>query len=106
MGKTLNVCGQLLKNQYSRNETEIARGCFRIQGDVLEIGPAYQDRLVPIELFCDEVEAIRYVDPTISEILQRIEAVNIYSDKHFVTLKDRLDNAISAVSSELRERLD
>ena len=73
---------------------------------MLEIGPAYEDRLVRIELFGDEVEAIRYVDPTTGEILQSLEAVNIYPAKHFVTPKDRLDSAISAIRSELRERLD
>ena len=109
VGETLNIRGQLrelVNNQYSRNDTEIARGRFRMKGDVLEIGPAYEDRLVRIELFGDEVEAIRYVDPTTGEILQSMDAVNIYPAKHFVTPKDRLDSAISAIRSELRERLD
>ena len=57
---------------------------------VLEIGPAYEDRLVRIELFGDEVEAIRYVDPTTGEILQSLETINIYPAKHFVTPKERL----------------
>ena len=69
---------ELVNNQYSRNDTEIARGRFRMKGDVLEIGPAYEDRLVRVELFGDEVEAIRYVDPTTGEILQSLETVNIY----------------------------
>jgi excinuclease ABC subunit B len=77
-----------------------------MKGDVLEIGPAYEDRLVRIELFGDEVEAIRYVDPTTGEILQSMDAVNIYPAKHFVTPKDRLDSAIAAIRSELRERLE
>ena len=109
VGETLNIRGQLrdlVNNQYSRNDTEIARGRFRMKGDVLEIGPAYEDRLVRIELFGDEVEAIRYVDPTTGEILQSMEAVNIYPAKHFVTPKDRLDTAIKAIRSELHERLD
>ena len=97
---------ELVNNQYSRNDTEIARGRFRVKGDVLEIGPAYEDRLVRIELFGDEVEAIRYVDPTTGEILQSLEAINIYPAKHFVTPKERLDSAIGAIRAELRERLD
>ena len=60
---------ELVNNQYSRNDTEIAWR-FRMKGDVVEIGPAYEDRLVRIELFGDEVEAIRYVDPTTGEILR------------------------------------
>ena len=73
VGENLNIRSQLrelVNNQYSRNDTEIARGRFRMKGDVLEIGPAYEDRLVRVELFGDEVEAIRYVDPTTGEILQ------------------------------------
>ncbi|MCP9859713.1 MULTISPECIES: excinuclease ABC subunit UvrB [unclassified Cyanobium] len=96
----------LVNNQYSRNDIEISRGRFRVRGDVLEIGPAYEDRLVRIELFGDEVEAIRYVDPTTGEILQSLEAINIYPAKHFVTPKERLKGAIQAIRSELRERLD
>ena len=108
-GETLNIRSQLrelVKNQYSRNDTEIARCRFRMKGDVLEIGPAYEDRLVRVELFGDEVEAIRYVDPTTGEILQSLETVNIYPAKHFVTPKDRLDTAIGAIRQELRDRLD
>jgi excinuclease ABC subunit B len=109
VGATMNIRGQLrelVNNQYSRNDTEIARGRFRMKGDVLEIGPAYDDRLVRIELFGDEVEAIRYVDPTTGEILQSLEDINIYPAKHFVTPKDRLDDAIKAIRTELRDRLE
>ena len=97
---------ELVNNQYSRNDVEIGRGRFRVRGDVLEIGPAYEDRLVRIELFGDDVEAIRYVDPTSGEILQSLESINIYPAKHFVTPKDRLEEAIKAIRTELRQRLD
>ncbi|MFM9100657.1 MAG: excinuclease ABC subunit UvrB, partial [Cyanobium sp.] len=109
VGDTLNLRGslrELVNNQYSRNDVEISRGRFRVRGDVLEIGPAYEDRLVRIELFGDEVEAIRYVDPTTGEILQSLETINIYPAKHFVTPKERLADAIKAIRTELRERLD
>lgn len=109
VGDSLNLRGSLrdlVNNQYSRNDIEISRGRFRVRGDVLEIGPAYEDRLVRIELFGDEVEAIRYVDPTTGEILQSLEAINIYPAKHFVTPKERLDGAIAEIRGELRQRLD
>jgi excinuclease ABC subunit B len=109
VGETLNLRGslrELVNNQYSRNDLEISRGRFRVRGDVLEIGPAYEDRLVRIELFGDEVEAIRYVDPTTGEILQSLESINIYPAKHFVTPKERLEGAIKEIRQELRERLD
>ena len=109
VGEPLNLRGslrELVNNQYSRNDLEISRGRFRVRGDVLEIGPAYEDRLVRIELFGDEVEAIRYVDPTTGEILQSLDTINIYPAKHFVTPKERLADAILAIRHEMRERLD
>jgi excinuclease ABC subunit B len=109
VGETLDLRSslrELVNNQYSRNDIEIARGRFRVRGDVLEIGPAYEDRLVRIELFGDEVEAIRYVDPTSGEILQSLDTINIYPAKHFVTPKERLEGAIKEIRAELRERLD
>ena len=109
VGDKLDLRGSLrdlVNNQYSRNDIEISRGRFRVRGDVLEIGPAYEDRLVRIELFGDEVEAIRYVDPTTGEILQSLETINIYPAKHFVTPKERLQGAIQAIRAELRERLE
>ncbi len=96
----------LVSNQYSRNDIEISRGKFRLKGDVLEIGPAYDDRLVRIELFGDEVEAIRYVDPITGEILENIEYISIYPAKHFVTPKKRLLVAIDEIKNELNEQID
>ncbi len=96
----------LVDNQYTRNDVEITRGRFRIKGDVLEIGPAYEDRLIRIELFGDEIEAIRFVDPLTGEILESLDQVSVYPAKHFVTPKERLNSAISAIRSELKEQLD
>ncbi len=109
VGKSINLRSSLrslVENQYTRNDIEITRGRFRIKGDVLEIGPAYEDRLIRIELFGDEVEAIRYVDPTTGEILESLEQVSVYPAKHFVTPKERLESAISEIRSELKTQLD
>ncbi|ABM73046.1 Excinuclease ABC subunit B (UvrB) [Prochlorococcus marinus str. MIT 9515] len=96
----------LVDNQYTRNDVEITRGRFRIKGDVLEIGPAYEDRLIRIELFGDEIEAIRFVDPLTGEILESLDQVSVYPAKHFVTPKERLEAAITAIRNELKEQLD
>jgi excinuclease ABC subunit B len=109
VGEAIDLRGclrELVDNQYARNDVEIGRGRFRVRGDVLEIGPAYEDRLIRIELFGDEVEAIRYVDPTSGEILQSLDAVSIYPAKHFVTPKERLEGAIAEIRGELRQRLE
>ncbi|MGB5962888.1 MAG: excinuclease ABC subunit UvrB [Coleofasciculaceae cyanobacterium] len=92
--------------QYSRNDIEMGRGKFRVKGDVLEIGPAYEDRIIRVEFFGDEIEAIRYVDPVTGETLQSLDAINVYPARHFVTPDDRLEEACDAIESELKQRLE
>ncbi|MGB6296712.1 MAG: excinuclease ABC subunit UvrB [Rivularia sp. (in: cyanobacteria)] len=94
----------LVAVQYSRNDIEMGRGKFRVRGDVLEIGPAYEDRIIRIEFFGDEIDAIRYIDPVTGEILQSLPAVNLYPARHFVTPKDRLEIAIANIDAELKAR--
>ena len=109
VGETIDLRSslrELVNNQYTRNDIEISRGRFRIKGDVLEVGPAYEDRLIRIEFFGDEIEAIRYVDPTTGEILESLEKISIYPAKHFVTPKERLESAIQAIRSELKKQLE
>jgi len=94
----------LVTVQYRRNDLEMSRGRFRVRGDVLEIVPAYDDRIVRVEFFGDVVEAIRYVDPVTGEILKSIEAINIYPARHFVTPEERLEGACEAIEQELKQR--
>ncbi len=109
MGKEVDQ-RQLLRDlasvQYSRNDLEMGRGRFRVKGDVLEIGPAYEDRIIRVEFFGDEIDAIRYVDPVTGEILQSLDALNVYPARHFVTPEDKLEDACEAIEEELRQRLD
>ncbi|HIK25349.1 MAG: excinuclease ABC subunit UvrB [Thermosynechococcus sp. Uc] len=96
---------QLATIQYTRNDVELGRGRFRVKGDVLEIGPAYEDRIIRVEFFGDEIEAIRYVDPLTGETLQSVERLNIYPAKHFVTPAERLEAACKAIEAELEARV-
>ncbi|PAX52360.1 excinuclease ABC subunit UvrB [Brunnivagina elsteri] len=98
------ILKSLVSIQYSRNDIEMGRGKFRVRGDVLEIGPAYEDRIIRVEFFGDEIDAIRYVDPVTGEILQSLQAVNIYPARHFVTPEERLDVACQDISDELKQR--
>ncbi|MEO1673256.1 MAG: excinuclease ABC subunit UvrB [Cyanobacteria bacterium J06631_2] len=95
----------LVTVQYSRNDIELERGRFRVKGDVLEIVPAYEDRVIRVEFFGDEIEAIRYVDPVTGEILQSMNGVSIYPARHFVTPKERLEAACLNIRQELEGRL-
>ncbi len=96
---------QLVSVQYSRNDIDLKRGNFRVRGDVVEIGPAYEDRIVRVEFFGDEIEAIRYLDPVTSEVLSTISGLNIYPARHFVTPKDTLNFACDDIDIEMQQRV-
>ncbi len=91
--------------QYERNDLELARGRFRVKGDVLEIVPAYEDRVIRIEFFGDEIEAIRLIDPVTGEILTSLSALRVYPARHFVTPEEQLERAILNIEQELEEQL-
>jgi excinuclease ABC subunit B len=99
------VLRQLVSIQYSRNDIDLKRGNFRVRGDVVEIGPAYEDRIVRIEFFGDEIEAIRYLDPVTGEVLSTINGLNIYPARHFVTPKDTLEFACDDIDIEMQKRV-
>ena len=96
----------LVSVQYARNDLELGRGRFRVKGDVLEIVPAYEDRIIRVEFFGDEIEALRYIDPVTGEIFQSLETVNIYPARHFVTPEEQLEAACNAIEDELKEGLE
>ncbi len=96
----------LVAVQYTRNDTELQRGRFRVKGDVLEIVPAYEDRVIRIEFFGDEIEAIRYIDPLTGEILSSLDKISIYPARHFVTPEEQLEAACQAIQEELTQQLE
>lgn len=98
------ILRDLASVQYSRNDIEMGRGKFRVRGDVLEIGPAYEDRIIRVEFFGDEIDAIRYIDPVTGEIIKSMEAVNIYPARHFVTPEERLEVACHDIAAELKQQ--
>lgn len=95
----------LVSVQYDRNDLEVGRGRFRVRGDVVEIGPAYEDRIIRVEFFGDEVEAVRWVDPVSGEVIRSVNGLNVYPAKHFVTPEDQLERACADIEAELEERV-
>ncbi len=91
--------------QYERNDLDLIRGRFRLKGDVLEIVPAYEDRVIRIEFFGDEIDAIRLIDPVTGEILNSLSALRVYPARHFVTPEEQLEQALINIEQELEEQL-
>ncbi|MBY0280507.1 excinuclease ABC subunit UvrB, partial [Candidatus Binatia bacterium] len=97
---------KLIDIQYQRNDVDFHRGTFRVRGDVVEIFPAYEDAsALRIEFFGDEIESIAEFDPLRGKTLRGLSRVAIYPASHYVTTRDRLDDAVAAIRQELVERL-
>jgi len=95
----------LVKIQYTRNDIQLSRGNFRLQGDVLEIVPAYEDRVIRLDFFGDEIESISLLDPVDGSLIEQLEQINIYPARHFVTPQEKLESAIADIRAELEIRL-
>ena len=102
-----DVLRKLTCMQYRRNPVELQRGTFRARGDVLEILPVYEDdRLVRIEFFGDEIDAIAWIDFLTGEVVAEVEEVTIRPGSHYVTPEDKMAKAIEGIGEELEERLE
>ena len=102
-----DVIGQLIRMQYTRNETDFSRGSFRVRGDVIDVFPAEHSELaVRLELFDDEIESLSLLDPLTGRIRQKVPRFVIYPSSHYVTPRDRVVRAVETIKEELRGRLD
>jgi excinuclease ABC subunit B len=91
---------------YERNEASFHRGTFRVRGDVIEIFPVHEeDHAVRVEFFGDTVEAISIIDPLRGVIVKDLQELAVFPGSHFVTSRDRLQQALRLIREELKERL-
>ena len=96
---------RLVDMQYERNDTYLERGRFRVRGDTIEVHPAYEQTILRIELFGDEIERITEVDPTTGEQIRTLDDLWIYPATHYVAGDERMQAAIVRIEAELAERL-
>ncbi|MSQ68693.1 MAG: excinuclease ABC subunit UvrB [Gammaproteobacteria bacterium] len=100
------VLRRLAELQYVRNDVELARGNYRVRGEVIDIFPAESERdAVRVQLFDDEIEALSYFDPLTGEQLRQVPRLTVYPKSHYVTTRERVLAAVEALKIELRERL-
>ena len=96
---------KLVDIQYARNDMAMERGNFRVRGDTVDIYPAGAENAVRIELFGDEVETIKEINPVTGEIVGIRNHVAIYPASHYVTSKDKIEHAAETINEELKERV-
>lgn len=98
---------QLVDIQYQRNDLEVKPGIFRVRGDTLEILPAYSEReAYRINFFGDEIEEITRLNPLTGEVLEKLDEVNIYPAKHYITEDKRMEKTLMDIEAELVERVE
>ena len=97
---------RLADMQYTRNEIDLQQGTYRVRGDVIDIFPAESERdAVRVELFDDRVETLSFFDPLTGEVTRKVPRLTVYPSSHYVTPKERVQQAVGEIREELRSRL-
>ncbi|MCI5898708.1 MAG: excinuclease ABC subunit UvrB [Anaerovoracaceae bacterium] len=99
------ILRKLVDIQYTRNDLEFQRGCFRARGDIIDIYPAGSEHSVRVELFGDEIETIKEINPLTGEIQGIRNHVSIFPASHYVASKEKMEKAVISIEEELEERL-
>ena len=100
-----SILRKLVDIQYERNDMNLVRGKFRVRGDTIEVHPAYDEVVVRIELFGDDVESISEVDPVTGERLRSLDELVVFPASHYVASDERMRSAITRIEDELQQRL-
>ncbi len=100
------ILDRLIDMTYERNDLDFHRGTFRVHGDTIDIILASEkSHGIKIELFGDEVDRISIFDPLTGVLEKQVKNVSIFPATHFVTSKEKLQEAIKRIQEELEKQL-
>ena len=102
----MELLRRLTEIQYTRNDIDFQRGSFRARGDTIDIYPAGGEAAVRLELFGDEIESIREINPVTGEVTGVRQHISIFPASHYVTSREDMQRAVASIREELKERLD
>lgn len=107
MNKTREeVMEKLVEMQYTRSDMEFLRGTFRVKGDIIDVYEVgNNEHALRIEFFGDEIEKLTFIEPLSGKTIARIDHELIYPKSHYVTSKEKVNEAIYKIKKELDERL-
>ena len=95
----------LIDIQYDRNDFDLARGTFRVRGDVVDVFPPYAEHPLRFEFFGDEVELIAEIDEVTGEITREYDAIPVWPASHYVTEKPKVTKALKTIEEECEHRV-
>lgn len=96
---------RLVSSLHSRTTVEFKRGTFRVQGDTVDVFPAYADKAYRIVFWGDEIESLESFDPVSGRTYEALEHLTIYPANIFVTSQDRMQAAIRQIQDDLTEQI-
>lgn len=100
-----DILRKLVDIQYARNDMAFERGTFRVRGDIIDIFPAGAESPVRVELFGDEIETIKEINPVTGEIMALRSHISIFPASHYATSKENIQRAVITIEEELEERI-
>jgi excinuclease ABC subunit B len=100
-----DVLRMLIESQYARNDSVLARGRFRVKGDLVEVQPANSETAYRVSFFGDEVESISHFDPLTGEIYARLDNLVIWPATEYVTSTPTIQRAVDDIRHELEEQV-
>jgi excinuclease ABC subunit B len=99
------ILRKLVDIHYTRNDTLLGRGRFRVKGDVIEIQPAHEESAYRVSMFGDEIEQITHFDPLTGEVYGKLEYLNIFPATQYVTSKPTIDRAHDEIKLEMEQQV-
>src|SRR5262245_61412192 len=100
-----DVLRRLVSIQYQRNDSFLARGRFRVRGDVVEVQPAALESAYRISFFGDEIEQITHFDPLTGEVHGRLDHLALFPATQYVTDRPTIERALGEIEEELEEQV-
>ena len=100
------LLNDLVNALYSRAQTELGRGNFRVKGDTVDVFPAYADDAFRIIFWGNEIEALETIDPLTGKRIISQETITIYPANIFVTTRDKMNAAIMDIQMDMQKQVD
>ncbi len=98
------VLRKLVDIQYSRNDSVISRGGFRVRGETLEVFPAYAETAYRAVFFGDEIETLQEFDPLTGEVLKELNYAAVWPATHYATDRQTIERSVGEIRDELETR--
>ncbi|MDY6068841.1 MAG: excinuclease ABC subunit UvrB [Opitutales bacterium] len=89
---------------YTRNDTVLERGSFRVKGDIVDVFPAYLESALRVEFFGNEIDSLKVIDPLTSSFIRRLDRFDLYPATAFITPHENIERAVPSIRAEMLEQ--